>query len=80
MWGPFQWSLSVMNILLKIPGYSAGQPHMCSRPWETPKDTALHVYWAASGVCYPVLWPCLPRWLHNLDFSFEYVIYVRSVW
>lgn len=60
MWGPFQWSLSVMNILSKVPSYSVGQPHMCSHPSETPKDTAPHVDWAAYGVCCLVLWPCLP--------------------
>ena len=30
--GPFQCSLSVMNVLLKIPSYSAAQPHKCSLP------------------------------------------------
>lgn len=80
MWGSFHWSLSVVNILLKIPRYSADQPHMCSPPRETTKDAAPPVYRAPSGVCYLVLLAMFTRCLHHLDLPFEYLIYVRSVW
>lgn len=41
MYGPFHCSLGIMNILLKIPSYSAGQPHKYSLPWDTPRTLLL---------------------------------------
>lgn len=67
-------------MLFKIQSYSPGQPmtpsvpapQMYSSLGDPPKDTSHHVYWAASGEAYPVLWPYLLWWLHNPDLSFEF--------